>query len=56
MIAVKSISTLVHQEIPLLVSKFAPPLEDFHCKQIRFVRNCICFVFTSLTNFTKTAK
>lgn len=53
MMAHKSISALVYQEIPELVSKFAPLLEGFHCQQMRFVRN---FVFTSAANFTKTAK
>lgn len=52
MIAHQSISTLVYQEIPGLVSTL-PLLEGFHCQQMRFIRN---FVFTSVANFPKTAK
>lgn len=44
------------KRITVLVSKFVPLLEDFHCKQAGFIRNCIFFVITSLANFTKITK
>lgn len=56
MIAHMSISAPVCQEIPVLVSKFAPLLEGFHYQQMRFLRNYICLVFSSVANSTKTTK